>query len=205
MSLLKEGVTSDRVLVLMNEHQEEEEEKMSRMESAASFESAFEDDAKPIEDSKHSLLFARRLDEFSNNGGNGSNDDNDMERGQAKEMEYDYQSLSRKEKFKLFLLNLKKEFRGMLEIAFPTVLMNISNKILGLEDMAFIGHLNNENYLAASALANAVFFCFSFISVGLVGGQDTFVAQGKLKIHRVFFIRRLICLVVFMDEIISHI
>ncbi|EFC43637.1 predicted protein, partial [Naegleria gruberi] len=69
------------------------------------------------------------------------------------------------------------QFKNMVEIAFPTILMNISNKILGVEDMAFIGRLGSEEYMASAALANAIFFCLSFISVGLINGQDTFVAQ----------------------------
>ncbi|KAG2386481.1 hypothetical protein C9374_002225 [Naegleria lovaniensis] len=194
MATRNEGIHNKQTAQLndsnMEPHADDTRTNMSRMESSASFESAY--DAKPMDDQQiqtSTLLHHQNHDSFSNS-------EDDIERGQEKEMEYDYNSLSRKEKFKLFLLNLKKEFRGMLEIAFPTVLMNVSNKILGLEDMAFIGHLNNENYLASSALANAVFFCFSFISVGLIGGQDTFVAQAfgakNLRLMGVWWARSLL-------------
>ena len=82
-----------------------------------------------------------------------------------------------KEKLKFLWQNMRSELPGIFEIAWPTILMNISNKILGMEDIAFIGHLGNEDYLAASALANAIYFCMSFISIGLINGQDTLVSQ----------------------------
>lgn len=60
--------------------------------------------------------------------------------------------------------------------------------VLGLESLSFIGHVRidkegeeaktlSERYMAAASLGNSFFFCFIFIAVGLIHGQDTLVSQ----------------------------
>lgn len=109
---------------------------------------------------------------------------------------------SLKEKLKDLLLNMKSQFKNMFDIAFPILLMNVSNKILGIEDLMFIGHLGNSQYMAGSALGNAIFFSLSFIAVGIISGQDTFVAQAfgakNKPLVGVWMMRSFITLLVFL-------
>ncbi|EFC38735.1 predicted protein [Naegleria gruberi] len=109
---------------------------------------------------------------------------------------------SLKEKLKDLFFNMKSQFKHMIDIAFPIILMNVSNKMLGIEDLMFIGHLGNSQYMAGSALGNAIFFSLSFIAVGIISGQDTFVAQAfgakNKPLVGVWMMRSFITLILFL-------
>lgn len=81
--------------------------------------------------------------------------------------------------------------KKILNLALPFLIGNVSIPLLGLVDIAILGHLESEVYLGAIALGgmvfNFLFWGFSFLKMGTTG----FVAQayGKKEDVSVFFKR----------------
>lgn len=70
-------------------------------------------------------------------------------------------------------------FSRVFYLAWPILLANMAQPLLGLVDTAVIGHLDNDKYLAGVALGNSImsfiFWGFNFLSMGLSG----FVSQAR--------------------------
>src|SRR6056297_3060064 len=75
--------------------------------------------------------------------------------------------------------------KKILNIAIPNIISNITIPLLGLVDLALVGHLENELYIGAISLGgmifNFIYWGFSFLRMGTSG----FVAQayGKRQLN----------------------
>ncbi len=65
--------------------------------------------------------------------------------------------------------------RRILDLAIPNIISNISIPLLGIVDMALMGHLESDAYIGAIALGSLI---FNFIYWGLGFPQD-----GNQRIH----------------------
>ncbi len=69
--------------------------------------------------------------------------------------------------------NLKLMNRSILKLAIPNIISNITVPLLGMADLAIMGHLDSEKYLGAIALAgiifNFIYWGFSFLRMGTSG------------------------------------
>ncbi|RLD74871.1 MAG: MATE family efflux transporter, partial [Bacteroidetes bacterium] len=67
--------------------------------------------------------------------------------------------------------------REILRLAIPNIISNITVPLLGMVDLAIMGHLDSEKYLGAIALAgmifNFIYWSFTFLWMGTSG----FMAQ----------------------------
>lgn len=63
--------------------------------------------------------------------------------------------------------------KRILKLALPNIVSNITIPLLGLVDMALMGHLNNEKYIGAIALGgvifNLIYWSFAFLRMGTSG------------------------------------
>jgi len=63
--------------------------------------------------------------------------------------------------------------RNILRLAIPNIISNITVPLLGLVDLAIMGHLDSEKYLGAIAIAgiifNFIYWGFSFLRMGTSG------------------------------------
>ena len=63
--------------------------------------------------------------------------------------------------------------REILRLALPSVITNITVPLLGMVDVAIVGHIGNANYIAAIALAtmifNLIYWNFGFLRMGTSG------------------------------------
>lgn len=63
--------------------------------------------------------------------------------------------------------------RDILRLAIPNIISNITVPLLGLVDMAIVGHLDSENYIGGIAIATTVFnfiyWNFAFLRMGTSG------------------------------------
>jgi MATE family multidrug resistance protein len=108
----------------------------------------------------------------------------------------------------------KSELKEIFYLSWPIVISNVMTALLGLVDMAFVGHLGKE-YLAAAALGNAYFMCFGFAPATLSSAQDVLVSQAdgmknehakRIVLYRSFFIVTIaampvLCLSFFSDKL----
>lgn len=71
--------------------------------------------------------------------------------------------------------------RKILQIAIPNIISNITIPLLGIVDLALVGHLKSEIYIGAIALGsmifNFIYWGFSFLRMGTSG----FTAQSYGK------------------------
>ena len=80
--------------------------------------------------------------------------------------------------------------RRILNIAIPNIISNITIPLLGIVDLALVGHLDSEAYIGAIALGgmlfNFIYWGFSFLRMGTSG----FAAQsyGKKDFRESFYI-----------------
>ncbi|MGM5629429.1 MATE family efflux transporter [Apibacter raozihei] len=74
--------------------------------------------------------------------------------------------------------------RSILRLAIPNIISNLSVPLLGMVDMFIAGHLTDENYIGAIAIAsiifNFIYWGFSFLRMGTSG----FAAQAYGKQNR---------------------
>lgn len=70
----------------------------------------------------------------------------------------------------------QKELRALIRLAVPLAAAQAGTQLMGLVDVAVLGRLGARE-LAGSGLANAVFFAFSVIGMGMVFGVDPLIAQ----------------------------
>lgn len=71
---------------------------------------------------------------------------------------------------------LKHELRELFRLALPLAAAQAGTQLMGLVDVAVLGRLGARE-LAGSGLANAVFFAFSVMGMGMVFGVDPLIAQ----------------------------
>ena len=63
--------------------------------------------------------------------------------------------------------------REILRISIPSIVTNITVPLLGMVDVAIVGHIGNASYIAAIALAtmvfNLIYWNFGFLRAGTTG------------------------------------
>ena len=74
--------------------------------------------------------------------------------------------------------------RQILRLALPSIITNITVPLLGMVDVAIVGHIGNASYIAAIALAtmvfNLIYWNFGFLRMGTSGlTAQAFGAQDK--------------------------
>ena len=47
--------------------------------------------------------------------------------------------------------------KNILKLAIPNIISNITVPLLGMVDLAIVGHIGNERYIAAIALGGMIF------------------------------------------------
>ena len=78
--------------------------------------------------------------------------------------------------------------KQILNLALPSIISNITVPLLGLVDLAIVGHLNNIALIGAVAVATTIFnvqyWLLGFLRMGTSG--LTAQALGKRNFHEVF-------------------
>ena len=72
--------------------------------------------------------------------------------------------------------SLDRELRELFRLALPLAAAQAGTQLMGLVDVAVLGRLGARE-LAGSGLANAVYFAFSVMGMGMVFGVDPLIAQ----------------------------
>lgn len=70
----------------------------------------------------------------------------------------------------------RRELRELFRLALPLAAAQAGNQLMGLVDVAVLGRLGARE-LAGAGLANAVFFAFSVMGMGMVYGIDPLISQ----------------------------
>jgi MATE family multidrug resistance protein len=68
------------------------------------------------------------------------------------------------------------EFRGLFKLAWPLILAQVGQNALVTTDVIVLGQLGAK-YVAAAALANAIFICVQLLGIGILGAVAPMVAQ----------------------------
>lgn len=68
------------------------------------------------------------------------------------------------------------ELRSLFRLALPIAAAQAGNNLMGLVDVAVLGRLGARE-IAGSGLANAIFFAFSIMGMGMVMGVDPLISQ----------------------------
>ncbi len=68
------------------------------------------------------------------------------------------------------------EFRALFKLAWPLILAQVGQNALVTTDVIFLGQLGAK-YVAAAALANALFICVQLLGIGVLGAVAPLVAQ----------------------------
>ncbi|HUR82048.1 MAG TPA: MATE family efflux transporter [Thermoanaerobaculia bacterium] len=71
---------------------------------------------------------------------------------------------------------LRRELSALFRLALPLAAAQAGTQLMSLVDVAVLGRVGARE-LAASALANSVFFAFSVMGMGMVFGVDPLIAQ----------------------------
>lgn len=84
---------------------------------------------------------------------------------------------------------ISKESRDILDIAIPSIVSNITVPLLGLIDVAIVGHLGSASYIGAIAvggmLFNIIYWIFGFLRMGTSGMvSQAFGARDKQEVMR---------------------
>ena len=81
--------------------------------------------------------------------------------------------------------------RQILQIALPSIVSNITVPLLGLIDVAIVGHLGSPAYIGAIAvggmLFNIIYWIFGFLRMGTSGieyGAFGGVVQARDQLHK---------------------
>lgn len=79
---------------------------------------------------------------------------------------------------------MRKTDRDILSIAVPSIVANITTPLLGLVDMAIVGHMGSPAYMAAIALGGTMFsmiyWVFAFLRMGTSGMTAQAVGAGDI-------------------------
>lgn len=79
---------------------------------------------------------------------------------------------------------MRKIDRDILNIAVPSIVANITTPLLGLVDMAIVGHMGSATYMAAIALGGTMFsmiyWVFAFLRMGTSGMTAQAVGAGDI-------------------------
>lgn len=82
------------------------------------------------------------------------------------------------------MCQLSSNNRRILDLAIPNIISNITIPLLGMVDLALLGHLNSEIYIGAIALGGMIFnflyWGFSFLRMGTSGFTAQFYGQRNL-------------------------
>lgn len=70
------------------------------------------------------------------------------------------------------------EFRALFALAWPLIVSQLARSALFTTDVIVLGRLGAE-YVAAGALANALFICIQLFGIGMVGAVAPMVAQAR--------------------------
>ena len=70
------------------------------------------------------------------------------------------------------------EFRALFTLAWPLIISQLARSALFTTDVIVLGRLGPE-YVAAGALANALFVCVLLFGIGTVGAVAPMVAQAR--------------------------
>lgn len=70
------------------------------------------------------------------------------------------------------------EFRALFALAWPLIVAQLARSALFTTDVIVLGRLGAE-YVAAGALANALFICIQLFGIGMVGAVAPMVAQAR--------------------------
>lgn len=72
-----------------------------------------------------------------------------------------------------YKISINNQHRRILRIAVPSIISNITVPLLGLIDVAIVGHIGNASYIAAIAVGsmifNLIYWIFGFIRMGTSG------------------------------------
>ena len=72
--------------------------------------------------------------------------------------------------------SIRRELRPTLALAFPIIVGQVSQMLIGLTDNAFIGRVGTVP-LAAAAFTHGVFGIFYVVGIGLLVGASVFAAR----------------------------
>ena len=68
---------------------------------------------------------------------------------------------------------MKQTDKDILRLAVPSIISNITVPLLGLADLAIVGHMGSEQYIAAIAVGtmmfNVIYWLFGFLRMGTSG------------------------------------
>ena len=84
--------------------------------------------------------------------------------------------------------------KKILQLALPSIVSNITVPLLGLVDVAIVGHLGAASYIGAIAvggmLFNIIYWLFGFLRMGTSGMTSQALGRRDLlEVTRVFFQR----------------
>ncbi|PWJ40227.1 MATE family efflux transporter [Sediminitomix flava] len=86
--------------------------------------------------------------------------------------------------------------KQILRLAIPNIISNITIPLLGLVDMALLGHLDSEVYLGAVALGTIIFnflyWSFGFLRMGTTGFTAQAYGQKNFELARFTLLRGLV-------------
>ncbi len=96
----------------------------------------------------------------------------------------------------LLLSNFKRMNRNILRLAIPNIISNITVPLLGLVDLALMGHLESEIYIGAIALGgvifNFIYWGFSFLRMSTSGFTAQAFGENNNSEAITFLIRALL-------------
>src|SRR5690606_1870063 len=85
--------------------------------------------------------------------------------------------------------------KNILRLAIPNIISNITVPLLGLVDLALMGHLNSELYIGAIALGgvifNFIYWGFGFLRMSTTGFTAQAVGMGKKNEPYIVLLRAL--------------
>ncbi|MBQ1646019.1 MAG: MATE family efflux transporter, partial [Prevotella sp.] len=75
--------------------------------------------------------------------------------------------------------------KEILHLAIPSIISNITVPLLGLVDLAIVGHISNETLLAAisvgSMIFNVIYWIFGFLRMGTSGLTSQALGRRDLR------------------------
>ena len=86
--------------------------------------------------------------------------------------------------------------RDILRLAIPSIVSNVTVPLLGLVDLAIVGHIGSEQYIAAIAVGtmifNVMYWLFGFLRMGTSGMTSQALGREDYGAVRLLFRRSLI-------------
>ena len=75
--------------------------------------------------------------------------------------------------------------RDILRLAIPSIISNITVPLLGIVDVAIVGHIGDENYIGAIAIGsmifNVIYWLFGFLRMGTSGFTSQAFGAGNTQ------------------------